>query len=337
MRILVLGGTRFIGRHLVSAALERGHEVTLFNRGRSSTGLFPDVPRLVGDRDTDLDALRQGHWDATVDLSGYEPQQVRAVGEALGARAGRYVLFSSTAVYAPPQGYGFQEDAAVVRAADPAGAGADYGELKALCETAAAEVFGNPLVVRPTYVVGPYDYTGRFTYWVERIAAGGEVLAPGPREAFFQLIDVRDLTAWLVTMIERRAAGTYQAAHPFPPVAFVGLLETIAAAVAPPDTTLTWVDQEFAEACGMDGEALPLWPGANPPGVVEAADASRAVAAGLRPRPLEETVRDLLDHERREPTPRDPGAGITRAVEADVLARWHARAVGEDGARVSQG
>ncbi|MFI7080218.1 NAD-dependent epimerase/dehydratase family protein [Micromonospora sp. NPDC049903] len=328
MRILVMGGTKFIGRHFVIAAERRGHSVTLFHRGRHSTTLFPDAEQVIGDRDRDLGLLADGTWDTTVDFSAYVPRQVRQIGAALGERSGRYVLLSSTAVYAPPQRYGFREDAPLVALSDPTTedmTDETYGGLKALCERAASETFSDPLIVRPTYVVGPLDYTGRFTWWVQRIARGGEVLAPGPQDALFQLIDVRDLTEWLVRMLEAGSGGTYHLAHPFPPVSFGTMLADIVGVVGRNDTTLTWVDREFLLAAGVDGTSLPLWPGAGPDGVLEAADPARAIGVGLVTRSLPETIRDLYQHECASPTPVPEPVGMTPEAETELLQRWRAR------------
>lgn len=222
--------------------------MTLFHRGRAGAGLFPECAHFIGNRERDLHLLENGNWDATVDLSAYLPRQVHALGQVLKQRSGLYALVSSTAVYAAPQAFGFDEDSPRVALADPACeevTDETYGGLKVLCEQAAEKTFSNLLIVRPTYVVGPFDYTGRFTYWVERIARGGEVLAPGPQEAFFQLIDVRDLTGWVTKLLEQHVEGTFHVANPFPPVTFAQLLEDIARAVAPAGTRFTWVDRSF--------------------------------------------------------------------------------------------
>lgn len=330
-----MGGTQFVGRHVAEAALRRGHEITLFHRGISGPGLFAQADHLIGDRDKDLSSIATGQWDATVDLSGYVPRQVRQLHDALGERAGAYVLFSSTAAYDVPLEYGFREDSPLIAAEDfdPEEVNDDtYGGLKALCEGAAKATFGECLIVRPTYVVGPYDYTGRFTYWVKRIAEGGEVLAPGPAEEFFQLIDVRDLAEWIVGMVERQVVGTYQAATPFPPVTFGQLLTEITALVGPENTRLIWVDKQFLLDRGLNGLSLPMWPGANPEGIIEAADPARAIEVGLTPRSLADTILDLHNHEAVEPTPlRDPlwsyagssnDVGLTRMAEQRLLAEW---------------
>jgi 2'-hydroxyisoflavone reductase len=330
MRILVMGGTRFIGRHFVAAALRNGHSVTLFHRG-ASAGLFPEAAHLLGDRDHDLRPLEAGVWDATVDLSAYLPRQVRSLAAELNRRAGVYVFLSSTAVYAAPQSYGFDENSDLVRLTEsehdeaPADAGTvddRYGGLKVLCEEAAQACFGECLILRPTYVVGPLDYTGRFTYWVERIAAGGMVLCPGPPSAMFQLIDARDLAAWMVRMIESGGVGTYNVAAPFPPASFEHVLTEIRAAVPGPDAAFEWVDRSFLLEAGMDSVKLPLWPGANPDGIIEAANPGRALAAGLRIRPLRQTIADIHQQEVSAPTPISSPVGLAPEEEKRLLQLW---------------
>ncbi len=187
MKVLVIGGTRFVGRHIVSSLLADGDEVTLFHRGQTNPDLFGWAEHRLGDRDVDLALLGHGTWDVTIDTSAYVPRRVRALAEALRGRGGRYVNISSVSAYATPQGPGLTEDAPLAVLDDPTSEVVDghtYGGLKALCEKEALQSFGptgaDVSIVRPTYVVGPYDYTGRFTWWVERIARGGRVLAPAP-------------------------------------------------------------------------------------------------------------------------------------------------------------
>jgi 2'-hydroxyisoflavone reductase len=193
-----------------------------------------------------------------------------------------------------------------------------------LCERAAVERFGSDtVIVRPTYVVGPDDYTWRFPWWVQRLARGGEVLAPGPADAPAQVIDGRDMASWAVGLLERGESGAYHAVSPAPPFNFADQLEAIRATVAPAGTTLTWVDADFLVKEGLDDGTLPLWSGADPSALIMAADPGAAQATGLRPRPLRETVQDTLDWLRREKQPEHPGLDPDR--EADLLTRWHAR------------
>ncbi|MBI2898327.1 MAG: NAD-dependent epimerase/dehydratase family protein [Deltaproteobacteria bacterium] len=326
MRVLVIGGTRFVGRHIVEAALASGHEVTLLHRGRTGADLFPRARHLHADRDVDLSVLSEGEWDATVDVCAYWPAQVRSLAAALGRRAGRYALISSVSAYAPLPGPGANEDAPLAELVGPEPvqmSNEAYGALKVRCERAAREAFGSDvLILRPTYVVGPHDHTGRFTHWVLRLARGGEVLAPGPHEGPIQVIDARDLASFAVGLFGRRSGGVFHVASPAPPFGFADLLGAIATAVAPAGTHLTWVDESFLRSEGETTSSLPLWSGSDEDRFALALDPSRALAAGLSPRPLGETAADTLRWAR--------AAGaisleLSAEREAELLARWHSR------------
>jgi 2'-hydroxyisoflavone reductase len=329
MRILIVGGTAFVGRHICAAALAAGHEVTLFNRGRTGPDLFPQATHLAGDRNSDLSALAAGQWDATIDVCAYFPRQVTSLHEALGDRGGRYLYISSTSAYRTPVAPGFTESAPLAELADPDTeeiTDETYGGLKVACERVALDLFGAPAttIVRPTYVIGPYDRTYRFTWWVERIARGGAVLAPGDRTDPIQVIDARDMAAWIVALAADRVAGTFHAVSPAPPFGFGELLGAIAAEVGPPGTELVWVAGDFLLAEGETAETLPLWPGGDPESDINAADPAAAAAAGLKPRPLSETIAELHAAELASPTPPRPGVGISPEREAELLARWRA-------------
>ncbi len=327
MRLLVIGGTRFVGRHVVAAALEAGHEVTLFHRGGADDP-FPAAEHRHGDRNADLSALADGMWDATIDVCAYVPRQVRALGDALGpagGRGGRYVLVSSISAYAGADRPGITEDAPLAVLEDEDTelvTGETYGGLKALCEYAAVEVFGtSTLLVRPTYVVGPYDPTGRWTYWVHRLARGGEVLAVGPRDQPIQVVDGRDLAAFVLRLVGDGASGAVHVAAPRPPWSIEDLLEQTRTAVAPEGTTLTWVDAGFAAEQGVT-DVLPLWHGAEIDWM-GAVDPSLALSRGLGLRPVADSARDVL--QQADVTPLVDGVGLTLEREAEVLERWHAR------------
>ncbi len=292
MRILIIGGTVFVGRHITEAAIAAGHEVTVFHRGRSGAELFPGATHLTGDRNSDLSALATGEWDATIDVCAYFPRQVRTLAEALGGRGGRYLYISSTSAYKTPVSGGFDEDAPLAELADPATeeiTDETYGGLKVVCERLAAELFGADLttVIRPTYVVGPYDYSYRFTWWVERIARGGHVLAPGPKDGPIQVIDARDMGRWIVSLAERAVTGTFHAVSPPPPFGFADMLEAIAAQVAPAehqadlgrrrlprgvrrngrvDPALAGRRQRERHQHGGPGQGVRGWPGPPPAG-----------------------------------------------------------------------
>src|SRR3954454_15202703 len=255
MRILLIGGTRFVGRHMVAAALSAGHEVTVFHRGRTGPELFPEVERRTGDRNGDLAELADGSWDATIDTCAYVPRQVAALADALGERAGHYLLVSSVSVYDVPDAPGLTEDARLLELDDPTVEGVTdetYGGLKVLCERAAVERHGpSTVLVRPTYVVGPDDYTWRFPWWVARIARGGEVLVPEPKDVPAQVIDVRDMADWMVSLLENGHSGAYHAVSPPPGFTWQQQIEAIALAVGPPGTTLTWVSDEAVRAASL--------------------------------------------------------------------------------------
>ena len=333
MRVLVVGGTRFVGRHIVQALLDADHEVTVFHRGGGGReDPFPKAEHRHGDRDGDLGELAEGEWDATVDVSAYVPRQVRTLGDALGragGRGGRYVYISSISAYATPDVPGITESAAleVLLDQETEAVTADtYGGLKALCEYAAVETFGaDTLLVRPTYVVGPYDTTGRFTYWARRLAEGGEVLAAGPQDQPVQVVDARDLGAFVVRLLEEGERGPFHVAGPPPPHGFGDLLEEIRAAVAPEGTTITWVDVGFARENGLDGRLLPLWHEGERD-YTGAVDPSAALRRGLTLRPVGDSARDAVAT--GEVTPLVDGVGLDRAREEELLRAWHGRRAG---------
>ena len=324
MRVLILGGTLFLGRHLVEAAQARGDEVTLFNRGRTDPGLFPDVETLHGDRDAgDLDSLRTGEWDAVVDTSARVPRWVRDSVGLLAGRVGQYTFVSSCSVYADTSAAGTDESSPVLALADETveeiTSAEVYGGLKVLCERAAAEALpGRALSVRAGLIVGPYDPTGRFTYWVHRIAAGGEVLVPEPRDQPVQLVHARDLADWMLDASARGETGVFNATGPASPLTMEALVAQIRVATGS-DARLTWVDEYALVEHGVEAWSdLPLWlaPGTNPESAnFLAVDVTKALAAGLRFRPLADTVRDTLEHAETFTK-----AGLDPARERELLA-----------------
>jgi 2'-hydroxyisoflavone reductase len=321
LKLLVLGGTRFLGRAAVEAALERGHEVTLFNRGETNPELFPEAERLRGDRTASLDELRGREWDAVLDPSGYVPGVVRASAELLAEAAGHYLFVSSNSAYESFSGRN-DEDSPLARLGELPDDRltedySNYGPLKVLCEEAVAEAFGERhAIVRPGLIVGAHDPTGRFTYWPHRIARGGEVLAPAPPERQVQFVDVRDLGSWLVDLSERGASGTYNATHPGR--SWGDVLETCRE-VVDSDATFTWVPDSFlVERQIGEWMELPLWIHASDEAGIHEADVTRAIAARLTFRPLEETVRDTL-----ELAQTTDDAGLEPEREAELLAAAH--------------
>jgi 2'-hydroxyisoflavone reductase len=320
MRILVLGGTVFLGRHVVEAALARGHDVVLFNRGRTKPELFPEVEKLRGDRDGDLGALRSQAFDAVVDTSGYVPRIVAGTLDALG-EVGHYTFVSSISVYGdlsqPPTE---SSPVGILERETEEVDGDTYGPLKALCEDAVRARFPAAFVVRPGLISGPWDPTGRFTYWPVRVAAGGRVLAPAPPERRVQIIDVRDLAAWIVVAAERRLDGTYNAVCE--PFALGELLEACRD-VAGSDAEPVWVDPEFlAEHEVGEWMELPLWLHDKRYGGMLEVDPSLALGAGLSPRALAETVSATLAWWRSGDAPPDAPAGLAREKEQRLLDAW---------------
>lgn len=322
MRVLIIGGTKFVGRHITEAALAAGHEVTLLHRGRTGADLFPQSTHLLADRDGDLSALAEGDWDVTFDVSAYLPRQVTSLAQALGGRGGHYVYISSVSAYDIPAAAHFTEDSPLLSLDDPFDVtevtDENYGPLKAECERAALSSFGSQiLIVRPTYVVGPHDSSYRFTYWVERVARGGEVLAPGNGDAPIQLIDARDQATWLVGMAQAKASGAFHTVGPATPISFRDMLEAIVAEVGPPGTRLSWIGSEVLRDNGITDE-LPLWTFVDPTSILDTADPAAAYAAGLSPRPLRQTIREIHEQEQREPTPQRDSF-LTAQRESELL------------------
>ncbi len=319
MRVLVLGGTQFLGRHVVDAALEHGHDVTLFNRGQTRPELHAGVEKLRGDRDGDLAALSGRDFDAVVDTSGYVPRIVAETIDALGA-VGHYTFVSSISVYAtlatPPT-----EQSPLAQLEEPTEEWREaYGELKALCEAVVRERFPAAFIPRPGLIVGPWDPTGRFTYWPQRIAEGGRVLAPAPPSAAAQVIDARDLAAWIVRAAEDATAGTFNAVDR--PTTRESVFETCRR-VAASDAEVVWVDGDFLiEHEVGEWMELPLWLQAPEYAAMLSVDPAAAFAAGLETRPLEETVRATLDWARSGDAPPEPPAGLARDKEQRVLDEW---------------
>jgi 2'-hydroxyisoflavone reductase len=320
MRILVLGGTQFVGRHVVDTALSRGHDVTLFNRGQTRPDLFPGVEKLHGDRDGDLAALAGRSFDAVVDTSGYVPRVVRATLDAL-PDVGHYTFVSTISVYSDGSAADGEEGAVAQLPEETEEVRGDtYGALKALCEDAVRARFPNAFIPRPGLIVGPWDHTGRFTYWPQRFAAGGRVLAPAPAEAPVQVLDVRDLATWIIDAAEQELAGTYNAVSP--PQTMEQVLETCRKVAAVP-SEIVWVEPAFlvANEVGPWME-LPLWLGEEEDDSFMRTPVTRALAAGLQIRPLAETVRATLEWVGSGEAPADPPAGLAREKEQAVLAAW---------------
>lgn len=326
MHLLVLGGSKFLGRHIVDAALAAGQEVTLFNRGQTNPDLFRDVEHIAGDRDGNLVGLEGRSFDAVIDTSGYLPRHVRATAQMLRDAATNYCFISSISVYASFSEQGLHEDAPTTVLEDPASEDIkeDYGALKALCEDEVHEAFEDAaLIVRPGLIVGPHDPTNRFTYWVTRLAEGGDVLAPGPEERPVQVIDARDVARWIVTELEDELSGTFNATGPEEPLAFDEMLAACGTAVGT-QAHLEWVDEPFVLDQGIKAwSELPVWLPAGWDGMLTI-DNSKAVGSGLTFRPLDDTARDTYEWVRSLDVP--PGdAGLDRSKEAELLKAWAER------------
>lgn len=318
----MLGGTRFLGRHVAEHAIAAGHAVTLFNRGRTAPRLFPEAETLLGDRDGDLGALAGRSFDAVVDTSGYVPRVVAATLDVV--EAGHYTFVSSISAYAdlstPPTE---ESPTAALREPTEDWQSEAYGALKATCEDVVRSRCTRALIIRPGLIAGPWDPTGRFTYWPRRLARGGPVLAPAPADAAAQVIDARDLARWIVDCAESNSTGTFNAVDR--PIARGELFERCASAVHA-DAELVWVDPGFLAEEGV-GEwlELPLW--LHDPAYfgMLAVDPRRAFAAGLRTRPLEATARDTLAWASTAADAAGTGVGLDPEKERRLLERWEKR------------
>ena len=298
MRLLLIGGTAFVGRAIALAGVTRGHDVTVLNRGKTPSDLPVEVERLVGDRQGDLTALDGRSFDATIDVIAYRPSDVAALHDALGDRGGQHLQISSVSAYQEPLGAGATEATASIW---PAGTADDdapitaetYGPLKAACEREAVERFGDTTaIVRPTYVIGAHDATLRFPYWVQRCRRGGAVAVPGPRSVALQYIDARDLGSFTLSLAERASSGAFTAAGPWPAAGFVDVVEQIASHVGPPGTSVVEVPPGRLEQSGLAAK-FPMWSG--PLGdAADTADPSLALDHGLSLRPLFESVDDIV-------------------------------------------
>ncbi|HET6978478.1 MAG TPA: NAD-dependent epimerase/dehydratase family protein [Pyrinomonadaceae bacterium] len=339
MKLLIIGGTRFLGRHLVTAALARNHEVTLFNRG---TEQLAGVETIVGDRHTEINQLKGRRWDAVIDSCGHLPRAVRAAAEVLAESVDRYVFVSSQNAYANVSVPGITEthplatltneqldEANAIDTKGQPAYGSLYGGLKALCEQAAEEMMpGRVLVLRPGLIVGPYDYTDRFTYWVARVADDGEVLAPGRPERFIQFIDVRDLAEWTIRMIEREAAGAYNT-HGVPnTLTMQGLLDECKL-VSNSNAQFVWASEEFLlEQQVAAWSEMPLWlPEEAAPHLkgFMLISPHKAIDEGLTFRPLRDTISDTLSWFQANQSNQPLKAGLNSDKERALLDKLHER------------
>lgn len=337
LRILILGGTGFTGPFQVRYALERGHKVTVFNRGRTHPGELPkEAEQLIGDRNGQLDALKGRAWDVVIDNPATLPVWVRDAAKILKGNADRYVFISSTAVYADASKQNQDESAPLAKyegadamketnATMRASNFALFGPLKAQSEAEAEKWFpGKALLIRPGYIVGPGDESDRFTYWPVRVERGGEMLAPGTPDDPIQVIDARDLAEWTIRMVEQGTVGAFNAVGPKSKMGMGKMLEVMKKTTKS-DARFTWVDEKFLES-EKAIDQIPIW--TSPHGqeiAYNTTNISKALRHGLTFRPLSETTRATLEWFRKQPMARQlkMRAGITAAREAEILAAWH--------------
>ena len=338
LRILILGGTGFTGPFQVSYALSRGHQVTVFNRGRTHPGELPkEAEQLIGDRNGKLDALKGRTWDVVIDNPTTLPVWVRDAAQILKGNVDRYVFISTISVYADTSKLGMDETAPLAKytgadamketnATMRANNFALYGPLKAVSEAEAEKWFpGKTLIIRPGYIVGPGDESDRFTYWPVRVERGGEVLAPGTPADPIQIIDARDLAEWTIRMVEQGTTGSFNAVGPKSKLTMGRMLDDIKKTTNS-DARFTWVDDKFLTSEKIIDD-IPIWTSPHGPEIgYSTMNINKAVSKGLTFRPLSDTTRATLDWFRKQPTSRQlkMRAGIKPEREAEVLAAWHA-------------
>ncbi|WP_246941839.1 SDR family oxidoreductase [Bacillus pinisoli] len=327
MNILILGGTKFLGRHLVQESLSRGHEVTIFTRGKTNHDLFPEVEKLTGDRDGDVSALIGRKWDAVIDTSGYVPRIVRQSADILASACNVYTFVSSISVYEDVSNPGVTEEADLLKLEDELVeevTGATYGALKALCEEEVKKVFPDRhLIIRPGLIVGPHDPTDRFTYWPSRIGEGGSVLAPGEPNTPVQFIDVRDLASFIIQQLENKSIGTYHVTGPMQPLTMGEFLQECQK-VLNPQAELIWVSKSF-----LDEHDVKIWtdmPLYIPLGLgmdgFSTVNLEKSRVAGLSIRPFSETIHDTYEWAKTRERDYVMQAGISRTKENELLTTW---------------
>ncbi len=334
LKILFLGGTGFLGPHTVKHAMARGHKITLFNRGRSREGLFPELESIVGNRDPKigkgLEGLKGKQWDCVIDTSGYVPRIVNASSKLLTPHCHHYLFISSISVYANYARVGLDETASVGTLKNKTTEvinNDSYGPLKAYSEKAAEKNFkGRTTIIRPGLIVGPRDRTDRYTYWPVRIAKGGEVLAPGDGRDFVQYIDVRDLGEFIVHCLEQKQMGVFNATSPMADETTADMLKYCKKAVAS-DARLIWAKKKFLQYHEiLPWSGMPVWvPRKSELSGLSQINSHKAKQHGLKIRPRIKTARDTIHWYSRQPLARRKSlrAGISREKEADVLKAWH--------------
>lgn len=327
MNILILGGTVFLGRQLVRIALERNHNVTLFNRGIRNPDLFPDIEKLKGDRNGNIDALKGRAFDAVIDTSGHLPKSVRKSADILKNSAGHYTFVSSISAYKDFAANGINEDGETATVTDgniDEMTMENYGALKVLCEKEVEEVFKDKaLNIRPGLIVGENDWSDRFTYWIHRISHGGKVLAPDAKKSHTQFIDVKDLADWIIKMAENKKSGLYNATGPDYNLTFEKLFDECKK-VSGSDAEIEWVSENFLLGENVaPWTEIPLWVPKEEEGVNNV-DVSKAIRDGLTFRPLKDTLIDTLefDKSRKDYTLR---SGLKPEREEELLKKWESK------------
>lgn len=327
MKLLMIGGTVFVGRHCVEVALRRGHEVTLFFRGKHGADLFPGVERIIGDRTTDMDKLSGRKWDAVIDCCGYFPRDLVKSTEQLRDSVGRYCFISSVSAYADESILNRNEESPLATTDEPDAekvTGENYGGLKAMCEDVVREAFGErALVIRPGLIVGPNDITDRFTYWPIRFDRYDKVLSPNRMDQPLQVIDVRDLAEWTIDLLERNVSGDFTAAGPAEPLSWGDFILLCQKAIKP-SAEIVWVDESFL----LQNEVgpwsdLPMWlsKDANADGM-DTMDLTKPIANGLKFRPLETTLKDTIAYYNSLPADYKARGGLTREREEELIQLW---------------
>jgi 2'-hydroxyisoflavone reductase len=336
LKVLILGGTGFIGPHFVDALTAGGHKITLFNRGKRDPEVREGIEQLLGDRDGQIDSLKGRDWDVVIDNSGYKPSQVRLTTELLDGHVPHYIFISSIAVYTNFAKAGIDEDyelASLKNPTDETVTGESYGGLKVLCEKIVESVYGQRgTIIRPTYIAGPGDHTDRFTYWPWRVSKGGVMLAPGTPNDPFQYIDVRDLADFMRVCVEKNVTGKYNLCGPQGAVTMGSLLFE-AKRITKANTTFQWATPEFLTAQELIGEKakgnfIPIWqpPTGDDAGLLLVSPA-RARKKGLKFRSLETTIRDTLDWQAKRPEDKQVlKAGLTMEKEKELLTLLQAEA-----------
>jgi len=328
--ILILGGTGFIGPHEINYARSRGHNVTMFNRGRTAPGMFPGIETLIGDRNGELDALKGREWDAVIDNSGFYPRHARLTAELLHGHVDQYMFVSSISAYGDGLSVGQDEFSAPYAVMDdPADEsespyGPTYGARKALCEQEITKVFGDKAInIRPGIITGVGDPTERLRHWLVRMVAGNEILVPGQEDLPVQYIDAQDMTAWMVRMLEDGGSGPYNAVGAEEPYRARPLLEGIRDAVDSP-STLTWVDWNWIRDEVSRVPSYAPWYGQGPIPFMQINN-DRALASGLTFRPIAATASDMIAN-LSDGAADNLRAGFDLETEAALLEKWHAQA-----------